>query len=81
MNDIALPTFMYGTAWKEERTADLTEQALRAGFIAIDTANQRKHYYEEAVGQGISRYLKSTGLSRKNLFLQTKFTYARGPIS
>ncbi|MGE5054778.1 MAG: aldo/keto reductase, partial [Acidobacteriota bacterium] len=42
------PSFIYGTAWKEDRTAALTELALRAGFRGIDTANQRKHYFEEA---------------------------------
>src|SRR5262245_17754497 len=27
-----IPTLLYGTAWKEERTASLTELALRVGF-------------------------------------------------
>jgi diketogulonate reductase-like aldo/keto reductase len=65
---------VYGTAWKEERTAGLVEQALAAGFRAIDTANQRKHYFEAAVGEGLAR----AGLPRDALWLQTKFTYARG---
>ena len=51
---------------------------MRSGFTAIDTANQRKHYFEEAVGLGISNYLKATGKKREELFLQTKYTYARG---
>ena len=68
------PSFVYGTAWKEERTAGLVEMAIRAGFRAIDTANQRKHYCEAAVGEGIAR----AGLARAELFLQTKFTYQRG---
>lgn len=78
INEIKVPNFFYGTAWKEERTAPLTEQALTAGFLAIDTANQRKHYFEEAVGQGIQNFLNSNKASRDQLFLQTKFTYARG---
>ena len=41
---------MYGTAWKEDRTEDLVVRALGAGFRAIDTANQRKHYVEADVG-------------------------------
>ena len=41
-----VPNFLYGTAWKEDRTAALTETAIRAGFRGIDTANQRKHYFE-----------------------------------
>ena len=51
---MTLPTFMYGTAWKEERTAELTRMALVAGFRAIDTANQRRHYFEAAVGEAVA---------------------------
>ena len=69
-----IPSFLYGTAWKEERTADLVELALHAGFRGIDTANQRKHYCEAAVGEGIA----AAGIARAELFLQTKFTYQRG---
>jgi diketogulonate reductase-like aldo/keto reductase len=65
---------MYGTAWKELETERLTAQALAAGFRAIDTANQRKHYHEAGVGAAVA----ASGLSRASLFLQTKFTYARG---
>jgi diketogulonate reductase-like aldo/keto reductase len=74
----SLPTFIYGTAWKEERTAALVELALEAGFRAIDTANQRKHYFEEAAGKGIHSFLRKSGLDRDELFLQTKYTYQRG---
>ncbi len=74
-----IPKFIYGTAWKEEKTEDLTFKALSLGFRAIDTANQRKHYYEEGVGLGIQKFLKlSDSLSREDIFLQSKFTYARG---
>ena len=48
-----VPDFLYGTAWKEDRTAALSELALRAGFRGIDTANQRRHYLEAGVGEGI----------------------------
>jgi diketogulonate reductase-like aldo/keto reductase len=78
IDGIDVPAFFYGTAWKEDRTAQLTEQALRAGFRAIDTANQRKHYHEEGVGQGLQAFLQSGRVTRDELFLQTKFTYARG---
>jgi diketogulonate reductase-like aldo/keto reductase len=78
IDGVAVPSFFYGTAWKEDRSAQLTERALRAGFRAIDTANQRKHYFEEGVGQGLGAFLQSGGLTRDDLFLQTKFTYARG---
>jgi diketogulonate reductase-like aldo/keto reductase len=66
--------FLYGTAWKEERTQACVEAALAAGFRGIDTANQRKHYFEEGVG----RALKSARLPREQLFLQTKFTFRDG---
>jgi diketogulonate reductase-like aldo/keto reductase len=72
------PSFFYGTAWKEERTEGLTRQALDAGFRAIDTANQRRHYVEASVGAAVSTFLRDTGTARDELFLQTKFTYARG---
>ncbi len=74
MESAELPQFMYGTAWKEERTAELTAEALRAGFRAIDTANQRRHYVEAGVGEA----WVASGLSRGDIFLQTKFTYRRG---
>lgn len=72
------PPFIYGTAWKEDRSAALTEMALRAGFRAIDTANQRKHYFEAGVGQGLANAYAAGVTSRDEVFLQTKFTYQRG---
>ena len=72
------PTFVYGTAWKEDRTAALTEQALRMGFRAIDTANQRKHYFEAGVGEALAAAYREGIVTRRDLFLQTKFTYRRG---
>jgi diketogulonate reductase-like aldo/keto reductase len=70
--------FLYGTAWKEDRTASLTELALRAGFRAIDTANQRRHYFEAGVGEGLAAAYRAGVVTRADLFLQTKFTYRRG---
>src|SRR4051812_40389897 len=75
---LAVPPFFYGTAWKEERTEALTAQALAAGFRAIDTANQRKHYFEAGVGDAIRAAIDAGTVTRDQLFLQTKFTYARG---
>src|SRR5919109_2216215 len=74
----SLPDFLYGTAWKEDRTAALTELALRAGFRAIDTANQRRHYVEAGVGQGLAAAYRAGVVTRADLFLQTKFTYQGG---
>jgi diketogulonate reductase-like aldo/keto reductase len=73
-----IPDFIYGTAWKEDRTAALTELALRQGFRAIDTANQRRHYSEAGVGEGIAAACRAGIVTRADLFLQTKFTYQRG---
>jgi len=72
------PDFIYGTAWKEDRTAALTELALRMGFRGIDTANQRRHYFEEGVGQGLAAAYNTGTVTRDDLFLQTKFTYQPG---
>jgi diketogulonate reductase-like aldo/keto reductase len=74
----ALPHFIYGTAWKENETQRLTEQALQQGFRGIDTANQRRHYHEAAVGKAISVSIANGVLDRDDLFLQTKFTFRRG---
>ena len=73
-----VPDFLYGTAWKEERTAGLTEHALRAGFRGVDTANQRRHYFEAAVGEGLAAAYRAGVATRADLFLQTKFTYVDG---
>ncbi len=48
------------------------------GFRAIDTANQRRHYFEEGVGQGLAAAYRTGIVTRDDLFLQTKFTYQRG---
>jgi diketogulonate reductase-like aldo/keto reductase len=75
---VAVPAFLYGTAWKESRTTELASQALSVGFRGIDTANQRRHYVEAAVGDAVATAIQSGGVSRTELFLQTKFTYAAG---
>lgn len=73
-----IPLFLYGTAWKEDRTAALTELALRSGFLGVDTANQRRHYFEAGVGEGLAAAYKAGIATREDLFLQTKFTYRPG---
>jgi len=74
----AVPTLLYGTAWKEERTADVVVQALRMGFRGIDTANQRQHYREAEVGRALLAELERGTLRREDVFVQTKFTFRRG---
>jgi diketogulonate reductase-like aldo/keto reductase len=73
-----IPKLLYGTAWKEERTEALTTLALEAGFRGIDTANQRKHYFEVAVGKAVQAAIASGTLTRSDIFLQTKFTFQGG---
>jgi len=73
-----VPDLLYGTAWKEERTPALVELALRMGFRGIDTANQRRHYFEAGVGQGLAAAYRAGIVTRADLFLQTKFTYQPG---
>lgn len=75
---VDVPTFLYGTAWKEERTEELVTRALDAGFRGFDTANQRKHYHEEGVGAALARSFEGGGPARKELFVQTKFTFPAG---
>jgi len=78
IDGVGVPRFLYGTAWKEDATARLTALALGQGFRGIDTANQRKHYHEAGVGDGIREAVKSGAVARDDLFLQTKFTFRRG---
>lgn len=72
-----IPELLYGTAWKEDATEDLVCTAIEAGFRGVDTANQRRHYNETAVGSALSKLLKK-GIQREELFIQTKYTYANG---
>jgi diketogulonate reductase-like aldo/keto reductase len=76
-NNVALPSFMYGTAWKKEATTRLVELAVASGFTAIDTANQLIHYQEALVGEALPALAKK-GVKRETLFLQTKFTSVDG---
>jgi diketogulonate reductase-like aldo/keto reductase len=78
VNHVVVPRFLYGTAWKEDQTQSLTELALQQGFRGIDTANQRRHYHEAAVGMAISAAIAQGVVARDDLFLQTKFTFRAG---
>jgi diketogulonate reductase-like aldo/keto reductase len=78
IDNVRVPRFIYGTAWKENATQPLTELALRQGFRGIDTANQRRHYYEAGVGQAVAAALAAGVVTRDELFVQTKFTFRGG---
>jgi diketogulonate reductase-like aldo/keto reductase len=76
-NNVGVPSFMYGTAWKKDATTQLVLLAVESGFKAIDTANQLIHYQEALVGEALQT-LQKKGIGRDTLFLQTKFTPAGG---
>ncbi|HSA65346.1 MAG TPA: aldo/keto reductase [Nitrospira sp.] len=76
-NGVTIPAFMYGTAWKKEATTRLVLEAVNAGFTGIDTANQLIHYDEARVGEALLS-LADQGMTREELFLQTKFTPVNG---
>ncbi|KAJ7072036.1 NADP-dependent oxidoreductase domain-containing protein [Mycena amicta] len=65
---------IYGTAWKEHRTASLVVAAVLKGFRAIDTACQPKHYREDLVGEALLALQTQHGIKREEIFLQTKYT-------
>lgn len=58
--------------------ASLAELAIAQEFCGVDTANQRKHYDEAAVGRAISGAIASGQVTRDDLFLQTKYTFRHG---
>jgi diketogulonate reductase-like aldo/keto reductase len=76
-NGVAVPSYMYGTAWKKQETTRLVKLAVEKGFTAIDTANQIIHYDEALVGKALQE-IWSSGVKRQDLFLQTKFTSVNG---
>lgn len=78
IDGFSVPRLLYGTAWKEGETERLTALALRQGFRGIDTANQRKHYHEAAVGRAVGVAITGGVVTREELFLQTKFTFRAG---
>ncbi|KAH9261288.1 hypothetical protein BASA81_000992 [Batrachochytrium salamandrivorans] len=63
-----LPRLLYGTAWKKNATAALLVQALELGYPGFDTANQKAHYEEALVGQGLLE-------SNLPVYSQTKFSF------
>ncbi len=76
-NNVPVPSWMYVTACQKEATTQLVQQAVAAGFTAIDTANQLIHYQEALVGEALLT-LAEQGITRESLFLQTKFTSVNG---
>ena len=60
IDGVTVPRLLYGTAWKEDATEDLVTLALEQGFRGIDTANQRKHYYEAGTGAAVAKAIKES---------------------
>ncbi len=77
MKNGKIPPMIYGTAWKQDATSELTQKAVLAGFRGIDTANQKKHYREDFAGEALLE-LQKQGIHRDDLFLQSKYTYEEG---
>ncbi|CAI6331960.1 unnamed protein product [Periconia digitata] len=72
------PAFIYGTAWKKERTAELVKLAVQNGYRSIDTAAQPKHYQEDLVGDALREVYAQNVVARKDLYVQTKYTTPAG---
>jgi len=75
---VTVPSILYGTAWKEARTEALTFDAINRGFRGIDTANQRRHYFEDGVGAALAAAIACGVVCRQDIFIQTKFTFRAG---
>ncbi|MCJ1264283.1 hypothetical protein MMC22_004154 [Lobaria immixta] len=75
---VQIPRFVYGTAWKKDRTTELVFEALRAGFKGVDTAAQPQHYREELVGAGVRKALEENTIKRADIHIQTKYTPPSG---
>lgn len=64
-----IPVFLYGTAWKKDRTAELVYTAVQNGFRAIDTAAQPRHYQEDLVGDGIRKAIADGLVRREDIYV------------
>lgn len=69
-----VPRLIYGTAWKKARTNPLVHLALSTGFRALDTAAQPRHYAEHHVASALRLADLQHIISRKDVYLQTKFS-------
>lgn len=74
MSSMSNVSIIYGTAWKGPKTTALVVSAVLAGFRAIDTACQPKHYREDLVGVALEQLKEIHNIERESLFIQTKFT-------
>ncbi|MCJ1466231.1 hypothetical protein MMC07_004850 [Pseudocyphellaria aurata] len=75
---VQVPPFVYGTAWKKDRTTELVFEALRTGFKGLDTAAQPRHYREDLVGAAVRKALGDGIIKREDIHIQTKYTPPSG---
>lgn len=68
-----IPVFLYGTAWKKDRSAELVYTAINSGFRAIDTAAQPRHYQEDLVGDGIRKAIADGVVHREDLYVRVGY--------
>lgn len=66
---IGKPRFIYGTAWKKANTTLFVKEALLAGFTAVDTAAQPRHYREDLVGEALRDAYKNKIVKREQLYV------------
>ena len=77
----SIPTFLYGTAWKKDQTADLVYKALCSGFRGVDTAAQPKHYREDLMGEGVRRALAEGKVRREDIYVRSLEYISKARIS
>ena len=65
-----IPRFVYGTAFKGDRSTELVELALRQGFSGIDTASHSRNYQEKLVGDGIRNVLAEKRIQRGQIYVR-----------
>ena len=65
-----IPRFVYGTAFKGDRSTPLVEQAVRKGYVGIDTASVTKNYQEKLVADGVRNVLAEQELKREDLYVR-----------
>ncbi|KAJ4299327.1 hypothetical protein N0V90_004572 [Kalmusia sp. IMI 367209] len=70
--------FIYGTAWKKDKTKELVQTAIAKGFRKVDTAAQPRHYQEPLVGDALRELFSKGSLRREDVYLQTKYTTPAG---
>lgn len=64
-----VPSIIYGTAFKDDDTAELVQIALKTGFRAIDTSGNKPQYREKLVGDGVHASIDFGIVNRRELYV------------